>query len=131
MQRLNAGWHMPDEISGRIATMSMTVDAEHVLPTKDDCRLCWARPWTLFLRALTPAICLVTLVSFTSAATRVVEPGPTTIHEAMALSAPGDSVVLKPGRYLLSQGVIVRQGVILTSTDGPLATILDMQFKTR
>ena len=65
------------------------------------------------------------------AVTRVVDPGPTTIHEAMGQSAPGDSIVLRPGTYALSQAVLVRSGVTITSTDGPWSTILDMQYIVR
>ena len=83
------------------------------------------------LRALLGLLALAAFSVSGAAATRIVDPGPTTIHEAMAVSAPGDSIVLRPGQFLLSQGVNVRSGVVLVSADGPLATILDMQYQVR
>src|SRR5689334_13415197 len=53
-------------------------------------------------------------------------PGTTTIQDAVAQAAAGDSIVLLPGTYALVDGIVMKGGITVTSQAGPGLTILDM-----
>ena len=61
-------------------------------------------------------------------ATHTIMPGATTIQDAVASAAPGDSIVLLPGTYATEQSVVVGKPLTILSQAGPDATIVDLQY---
>jgi hypothetical protein len=62
------------------------------------------------------------------ASTILVTPGPASIQAAMTAAAPGDSLLLAPGHYLLNNPVGVTKNVTILSQSGPDDTIVDLQY---
>lgn len=57
-----------------------------------------------------------------------VDPGPSTIHVALASASAGDTLLLHPGTYAMGVPIDVRKNVTFLSSQGPAVTILDMQY---
>lgn len=79
--------------------------------------------------SLVMGICfLAALAESATAATVSVSPGPATIHAALVAAAAGDTLLLQPGTYAMSDPIDVRKNVTFLSSEGPATTILDMQY---
>jgi hypothetical protein len=82
-------------------------------------------------RSWKPAFSLILLVASAGtvhAATYTISPGATTIQDAVASAAPGDSVVLLPGTYFTEGSIVVRKPVTILSQAGPDVTIVDLHY---
>jgi nitrous oxidase accessory protein NosD len=80
------------------------------------------------LRHLAPLGLSFLLASVTHAATVTISPGVTSIQDALASAAPGDSIVLLPGTYSTESSVFVTKPVTILSQAGPGTTIVDLNY---